>query len=452
MLSTKKQRDSKRSKAKLMAIIQPDSLLSKLIEFQSITPNSAGSIEFIADLLKYHGFSTYIQEFGPERVSNLYAVYNPSSASTAVMSSHVAVPSHIDCHNPEQSEESSEAFLHGINSSRFVASHNDGAIDGASAIIKYNICFAGHLDVVPPGDSWSSDPFKAIVKDGKIYGRGAVDMKGAIACMLASAINTLSILPQDRAISFLLTSDEEGDAIYGTQKMLEWMSKNGHSIDFAIVGEPTCKEIVGDTIKIGRRGSMHVLLKIFGKQGHVAYPALVDNPNTMIANILHDIAKLKFNDGDQIFDPSNLEIISIDTGNNISNSIPAASTAKLNVRFNINNNPDSILQQIKQIIEQHTTKYSLDIQVAALPFMSKLSSMHDIFKKSVEKITDIKPIYSTSGGTSDARFIQQYCPALEFGLLSDMAHKIDEYVKISDLQRLYDVYYHALCNLLTHEI
>lgn len=384
------------------ATIHPEHLLKELLQFESVTPHDKGALAFISNLLSENNFASYIQDFGPQNISNLYSVYS--------------------------SETNLEAF---------------------------NICFAGHIDVVPPGEGWDTPPFLASYKDDKIYGRGAVDMKGALACMLAAAINLINTYRSNgkinkikKNISFLITSDEEGDAEYGTIKILEWMKDNGHNIDFAIIGEPTCEEQIGDIIKIGRRGSMHCSLKVFGKQGHVAYPHLAKNPNSIIIKILHDIIELDLQDGDDMFQPSHLEIISIDTNNKISNVIPQESTAKFNIRFNINSTVQKIEDTIHKIIQPHTSGYKLSIKVTAEPFLSKSHVMQNIFSNAVKNITSVTPKYSTSGGTSDARFIKNYCPIVEFGLLSSMAHKIDEYVKISDLQTLYDVYYRALEDLL----
>lgn len=385
-------------------VIHPEQLLEKLLRFESITPHDKGALVFISELLSQNGFTSYIKEFGPQKVSNLYSVYNSD---------------HTSPHFP------------------------------------FNICFAGHLDVVPPGENWSTNPFIAEYKNGKIYGRGTVDMKGAVACMLTATINLLDNYRSNnkidhikKNISFLFTSDEEGDAEYGTKKMLEWMKTNGHSIDFAIIGEPTCEEHIGDAIKIGRRGSMHCYLEVHGKQGHVAYPHLANNPNPIIIRILHDIINLDLNDGDDIFESSHIEVVSIDTNNKVSNVIPQESTAKFNIRFNVNSSVDKIQNILHNTIKSHASDYNLSIKVTAEPFLSKPHYMRDIFANAVEKITTIKPKQTTSGGTSDARFIKDHCSAVEFGLLSSMAHKIDEYVKISDLQTLYDVYYLALENML----
>lgn len=372
-------------------MLQIIELLKKLIAYPSITPDDAGLIDFIAEFLERSGFKIYIQDFGPDKIKNLYAVYN----------------------FPKPGK---------------------------------NICFAGHVDVVPPGSGWNSDPFAALEKEGVIYGRGAVDMKGAIACMLSAAIEVIKKGALSGTISFLLTSDEEGDAKYGTKAMLEWMEKNDHKIDFAIVGEPTCEKIIGDVVKIGRRGSINFVLKVLGKQGHVAYPHLSENPCRFMVNILHNISSLSFGD------ETNLEITSIDTGNMTSNIIPGESCANFNIRFTNKYAPDSLIDKVRFIIEKYTKDYVLEQNCGALPFVSKPSNYTDIITQAIYKHTLIDPVFSMSGGTSDARFIQEHCPVLEFGLKSELAHKINESVEIEDLQRLYNVYYDALYNLLSLDV
>ena len=363
-------------------------LLKRLISFPSVTPDDGGSIDFIATILRDHGFVVHVKEFGPNKVKNLYAIY------------------------------------HGAHKGR-------------------NICFAGHVDVVPPGVGWDSDPFVATEQNGRIYGRGAVDMKGALACMLSAVI---SFIKQDKfvgAISFLITADEEGDATYGTKAMLEWMSGDGHIIDFAIVGEPTCEKMIGDVIKIGRRGSINFALKIIGQQGHVAYPDLANNPCPVIMRILNDLDLIVFDD------ETNLEITSIDTGNMVTNVIPAEISAKFNVRFTSKHTADSLIVMINEVVGRHTHHYVLDTSCNALPFVSKQSKLTDIFAETVYEQTKMRPSFSMSGGTSDARFIEAYCPILEFGLRSELAHKINESVEIGDLQSLYNVYYQALNNIFS---
>ncbi|MBP7189673.1 MAG: succinyl-diaminopimelate desuccinylase [Rickettsiaceae bacterium] len=366
-------------------------LLKKLISFRSVTPQDDGSIDHIASILKNYGFTVYIKTFGPNNVKNLYA------------HSHKA-----------------EGFK--------------------------SILLAGHIDVVEPGDGWNSDPFQALEKDGKIYGRGAVDMKGALSCMIAAGVNlvTSGDLVPNSAVCFLITSDEEGEAEFGTKAMVEWMDKNGHLSDFAIVGEPTCASKFGDSIKIGRRGSANFELRIHGMQGHVAYPNLADNPNSTIIKVLKSLIDLQLDNGDEIFEPSNLEITSIDVGNNSTNIIPSMASAKFNIRFNKNHNEQSLLDLLRKTIELCTNSYELEYKISAMPFLSKPSSFTEILRSVIYEQTNVPCAYSASGGTSDARFLHSYIEVAEFGLLSGLAHKINEYTQISHLQRLYNVYYHAL--------
>lgn len=369
-------------------MINPIELLKTLIAFPSITPTDAGGLDFIADLLKKGGFDVYIKEFGEQRVRNLYAVYGSGAP---------------------------------------------------------NICFAGHIDVVPPGDGWISPPFLAREEAGRIYGRGAVDMKGALACMLASALNFLQKKPEFKGVvSFLITADEEGEAQYGTKPMLEWMAEQGHKIDFAVVGEPTCDKKLGDIIKIGRRGSINFKLKVMGKQGHVAYPQLAENPNSAMVQILRDLIELKLDKGNETFQPSNLEVTSIDAGNPTTNVIPAEVNARINIRFNNEHKSEELIEKVRGLCAKYTANYVLEHRVSAEPFLSKSSAFTELFARAAYGATGVQPSFGTSGGTSDARFIQAYCPLLEFGLLNESAHKIDEYVEIGDLQKLYIVYYDFL--------
>lgn len=369
-------------------MINPIELLKKLISFASITPQDEGCLDFIANLLQERGFNVHIKEFGAQKVRNLYAVYGSKQP---------------------------------------------------------NICFAGHVDVVPPGEGWSSPPFSAKEEGCKIYGRGAVDMKGALACMLASTLNFMKEKNEfEGSISFLITADEEGEAKDGTKSMLEWMEKQGHKIDFAVIGEPTCDKKLGDIIKIGRRGSINLNLKVMGMQGHVAYPQLANNPISTMIMILRELIELKLDKGNEAFQPSNLEITSIDTDNNITNVIPAETNARINIRFNNELKSEELINKVHEICAQHNANYILEDRVSAEPFIAKNSVFTKLFAEVTYDITGVQPIYGTSGGTSDARFIQDYCPLLEFGLLNDYAHKIDEHVEIGDLQKLYSVYYNFL--------
>lgn len=364
-------------------------ILEKLISARSVSPSDDGLIQHIANLLTAHNFTCHIKEFGTgeESTKNLYATFGTKGK---------------------------------------------------------NLCFAGHIDVVPPGDlaSWKYDPFKMTIEDEKIYGRGAVDMKGAISAMLKSAIVWAEA--REERISLLITSDEEASGKYGTKMMLEWMESQGIKIDFAIVGEPTCDKIFGDTIKIGRRGSINFSLKIIGKQGHVAYPEKAINPNSIMVSVLDKLLKHKIDDGNEFFGPSNLEIVSIDTGNNVSNLIPESSSAKFNIRYSSIHEAEEIIAKIKDIISSITEDFELESNISGRAFLSSKTDFAENFKKNILQHTGAEASFSTSGGTSDARFIKDYCPLLEFGLLNTTAHQVDEYTEISHLQTLYKVYYDAI--------
>lgn len=370
-------------------------LLKQLISFNSVTPNDNGAIGFIANLLVKQGFKVYVKEFGQEyKVKNLYGYFGNGQP---------------------------------------------------------NICFAGHIDVVPAGfiEQWKYPPFCATQYKDKIYGRGVVDMKGAISAMLSAVFCFIDNNNDfNGTISFLITADEEGEALFGTKKMLEWIYKQGHKIDFTILGEPTCTDKIGDTIKIGRRGSINFDLKVFGKQGHVAYPHLAINPNHLIVKILNRLISYKIDEGNEFFAPSNLEVVSIDTNNNITNIIPEIAKSKFNIRFNDIHTNEWLLEIVKKTVEQFTANYDLQSSCRSKPFLAKMSPYILSFKKLVHEVTKIKPEFSTLGGTSDAYFFKDYSPVVEFGLLNTMAHKINEHCLINDLQTLCRVYYNALCLFL----
>lgn len=372
--------------------------LKHLINCPSVTPKSAGSIEYVQSLLEAHGFIIDVQVFGQDKyiTTNLYAVYQGYKTNT----------DHL-----------------------------------------MNLCFAGHLDIVPPGDldQWDHDPFSAIIKDDMIYGRGAVDMKGGIACMLAAALNFIKRYPAfNGSISFLLTTDEEKSGKYGMRSMLPYLKKQNINIDLVILGEPTNKHQIGDTIKIGRRGSINFTLNVNGTQGHVAYPDQADNPVTYMLNILHDLAHYKLDEGNEFFESSNLEITSIDVDNQVMNIIPQKISSKFNIRFNNIHSYDDLVDIVKNVIEKYTINYELNSNGSSDPFIQPVNESMNEFKKIVQKVTNIMPKLSTDGGVSDARFIKDYYSVIEFGLLSNMAHKINECTAIKDLQTLYSVYHKSL--------
>ncbi|NDB82422.1 MAG: succinyl-diaminopimelate desuccinylase, partial [Alphaproteobacteria bacterium] len=308
-----------------------------------------------------------------------------------------------------------------------------------------NICFAGHVDVVPSGplSDWHYDPFDMKVVGDHIYGRGAVDMKGAVFCMIHALIDWANSKQSGR-VSLLLTSDEEAKATYGTNKMLEWLESQNIKIDFCIVGEPTCSEVLGDTIKIGRRGSVNFSLVVQGVQGHVAYPELARNPHDQMVKILDLLKKYKIDEGSEFFAPSNLEIVSIDTGNNITNLIPSRTTASFNVR-NSDITPSKLLiQNITSLISSITNDFILNYTISAESFLSRDHDFISEFTNIVAMQTGANTQLGTGGGTSDARFIQKYAPVIEFGLLNASAHQANENTQISHLQKLHKVYIGAI--------
>ena len=371
-------------------------ILDRLISFKSVTPQGLDALEFIADYLKPLGFKCLIKTFGPkDEVANLYAVRGNQAP---------------------------------------------------------NICFAGHVDVVPPlnEDLWQSDPFKMTIKDDNIVvGRGVVDMKGAIACALAAVEKFIrEYEDHNGSISFLLTTDEEGDGTYGLQKMLEYIKDTQPKIDFCILGEPTTRRNIGDTIKIGRRGSINFDLKIKGKQGHVAYPDKAINPMPIKTKILYDLVTNKLDDGTEFFQSSNLEITSMEGVNLVTNIIPESVKVKFNIRFNDHHTPQTLIDRVTGVIEQYSSAYELHNTCSSLPFIQAYSKQMQCFADLVQQETNIKPDIETNGGTSDARFIHRYAQVVEFGLNCNPAHQINEYSTIYDLQILANVYYNSLVKFL----
>ena len=362
------------------------SLTKKLISFKSITPLDDGVVDFLVNYLAPHQFRCKKLVF--EDVTNLYARY--------------------------KSEEP-------------------------------NFCFAGHTDVVPPGNNWSEDPFNAIIKDGVLYGRGAVDMKSAVAAFMVASIEFIEKYNFKGSISFLITGDEEAVAENGTVKILDYLKKNGEKLDACIVGEPTCPEKLGDMIKYGRRGSLSFDLTIFGKQGHVAYPELAENPIDVLLKILKELKEFQLDKGTDDFIPSNLEITDIMVGNDISNVIPGEANAKFNIRFNNLHNHESLRKLIDGICKKYSKSYMLSDNLGSESFVNdKESIVINYLKSSIEFITGINPVLSTTGGTSDARFIKDHCQVVEFGLVNKTAHHVDENVLIKDIDNLKNIYFEFL--------
>ena len=309
------------------------------------------------------------------------------------------------------------------------------------------LCFAGHTDVVPEGDEtrWSTDPFAANEIDGKIIGRGATDMKGAIASFVSATKKFLDERENFAgSISFIITGDEEGIAINGTKKLLNWMQENSISFDDCIVGEPTNPKRLGEMIKIGRRGSVNGVLTVDGQQGHVAYPHLAKNPIPMLLNILNNLTSDQLDQGNEHFQPSNLEITSVDVGNKATNVIPQSASARFNIRYNDNFNNETIEDEINRRLENFKNNFSLKLEHSGDSFLTKPGKLVNDLSEIILNKTGINPDLSTSGGTSDARFIKSYGNVVEFGLISETMHQIDESVAVKDINDLSEIYYEVL--------
>jgi succinyl-diaminopimelate desuccinylase len=311
-----------------------------------------------------------------------------------------------------------------------------------------HLCFAGHTDVVPPGDAklWAHPPFAAEIADGRLYGRGASDMKGAVACFAAAAIDYAKTRGReiDGTISLLITGDEEGVAVNGTRKVLQWLKEHGERLDHCLVGEPTSAKRLGEAIKIGRRGSLNAKLKVTGKQGHVAYPHLASNPVKGLVRALVRLYDSPLDYGSAHFSPSNLEVTSIDVGNPTVNLIPAAAEARLNIRYNDKHSSTSLeaflREQAALALSGSNLNFAFEFEPPSHSFLTKLGPLDAILSEAVREITGLTPALETGGGTSDARFIKDYCPVIEFGLLTETIHKADENVTLADLEQLTAIY------------
>ncbi|MCK0127245.1 succinyl-diaminopimelate desuccinylase [Erythrobacter sp. F6033] len=306
-----------------------------------------------------------------------------------------------------------------------------------------HFAFAGHLDVVPPGDGWESDPFKPEERGELLYGRGAVDMKGSIASMVAAVEH----VPQDAGtISFIITGDEEGPALHGTRALIEYMTAEGIQPDLCLVGEPTSVHQLGDMMKIGRRGSVNIWLEVEGTQGHVAYPHLADNPMPKMVAILAELDALILDEGTDWFQPSNLEITEFNVANKAHNVIPAKATARISIRFNDTHSGASLSETVTAIAEKHGG--TARPVISGEPFLTAPGAFSDMLAKAIEDETGIAPEPSTTGGTSDARFLRSVCPVIEFGLCNATMHKRDEAVAMPDLDALARIYTKAALGAL----
>ncbi len=314
-----------------------------------------------------------------------------------------------------------------------------------------NLCFAGHTDVVPPGDfkSWTMPPFSGTLRDGHVYGRGAVDMKGGIACFVAAVarLQKAKRLPKG-ALSLLITGDEEGPSINGTMKVLDWLKDRGEKLDACIVGEPSNPKLLGDEIKIGRRGSVVGELVVFGKQGHAAYPAKADNPIPKLARFIERLANAPIDSGTENFEASNCQFTVIAVPNTASNVIPAEARATFNIRYNdLWVRPtieDWVRLQCDAAALSSCAKYEVRFSGTGDVFLTTPGPLVDTMVAAVKSVTGRTPALTTGGGTSDARFIKDHCPVIEFGLVNETIHKVDERVPVSDLEMLTEIYQRAI--------
>lgn len=369
-------------------------LAQALIRCPSVTPAEAGSLDILGEALEGLGFTCHRLPFAEENsaeVDNLYARLGESGP---------------------------------------------------------NLCFAGHNDVVPVGnpDDWSVDPFAAEVRDGRLYGRGAVDMKGSIAAFVAAVSGFLAEGGKPKgSLSLLITCDEEGEAINGTRKVLRWLGEQGETLDACLVGEPTSNEALADMVKIGRRGSLNARLAVSGTQGHTAYPHLADNPLHHLTRMLDALIAEALDGGNAHFPPSSLQITSVDVGNAATNVIPATAEARFNVRFNNLYDSAAVERWIRERLDRaldasRGAAYDLKIRVSGESFLCPPGPWSDLVSAAVEEITGKPPELGTSGGTSDARFIKDHCTVAELGLLNATAHKVDENVSLEDLAALTAIY------------
>jgi succinyl-diaminopimelate desuccinylase len=305
-----------------------------------------------------------------------------------------------------------------------------------------HLAFAGHTDVVPPGDpaAWRVDPFAGLVQDGMLYGRGAVDMKGAIGAFLAATARFLAEHRPAGSISWLITGDEEGPAVNGTRKLLAWLNEQGTRLDACVVGEPTNPSRLGEMIKIGRRGSLTGWLSVPGTQGHAAYPERADNPIPRLLAMLRALSAEPLDAGSAYFQPSELVITSVDVGNPVSNVIPGAARATFNVRFNDRHSASSLEARLRRQLDGVGGRYELRTEVSGEAFVTQPGPFSELLESLIERELGLTPELSTSGGTSDARFIKDVCPVVEFGLVGATIHQVDERVAVADLEALTRVY------------
>ncbi len=372
------------------ATLDPVELAARLIRAPSVTPEDAGALPLLKAILEGIGFGCELVEFtesGTAPILNLYARIGKAGR---------------------------------------------------------NFCFAGHTDVVPPGrpEAWSVPPFAGTVRDGALYGRGAADMKGAVACFAAACARFLAARGRDfgGSISLLITGDEEAAAINGTRKLLDWLAARGERLDACVVGEPSSARALGDTIKIGRRGSLNAFLTVHGVAGHTAYPHLADNAAHRLVAMLQALTTAELDQGTAHFQPSTLAVSTIDIGNPTTNVIPATARAVFNIRFNHRWSSATLRRWLTDKLDAIGGRYELDVQVSGESFLVSPGALSELLGTAIKRVTGREPELSTTGGTSDARFIHRFCPVAEFGLVGLTMHKVDEQVPLADLEALTEIY------------
>jgi len=367
-------------------MIDPAILTAELIRCASVTPQEGGALQLLERLLAAHGFHCTRVDRGD--VSNLFARW------------------------------------------------------GKGKTFGFN----GHTDVVPVGDlkAWSVDPFGAEIRDGFLYGRGATDMKSGVAAFAAAAIDFVNESPPDGSVVLAITGDEEGPAKDGTVALLDWMQAQGERMDHCLVGEPTCPEVMGDMMKIGRRGSMNGYFTVIGVQGHAAYPHRANNPLPAMARLMEQLSTATLDAGTEHFDASTLAVVTIDTGNPATNVIPAQCRATVNIRFNDAHSGVSLTDWLQEyadkVAKAFNVRINLDVTISGESFMTPPGELSDLVARAVQVETNRTPVFSTSGGTSDARFVQHHCPVVEFGLVGKTMHQVDERVEIAQIHQLKSIY------------
>ncbi|NEK21424.1 succinyl-diaminopimelate desuccinylase [Sulfitobacter sp. JBTF-M27] len=381
-----------------MAPIDPVDLTAKLVRCASVTPANDGALEILETLLSDAGFNCAWADRGGIR--NLFARWGNKGNTRA-------------------------------------------------------FGFNGHTDVVPIGNEadWSMPPFGAEIKDGVMYGRGTTDMKSGVAAFAAAAVDFVTDTPPDGSVILAITGDEEGDAVDGTTALLEYMEQNGERMDVCLVGEPTCPERMGEMIKIGRRGSMTAWFKVIGKQGHSAYPHRAKNPLPAMVRLMDRLASHELDQGTEHFDPSTLAVVTMDTGNPANNVIPASCTSCVNIRFNDQHSGASLTQWLEQETEKVRQEFGvvieMDIKISGESFITPPGELSTLVASAVEAETGVTPELSTTGGTSDARFVKSHCPVVEFGLVGQSMHQVDEHVRVEHIHQLKAIYGRILRDYFT---